>query len=399
MQIRKPGLDAEAISLRQVGIEADGLNLEWSDGYRSFFHALWLRDCCYCEKCGDSYSSKRYLMPQDIPLDIPARVAELGADGFLSITWDHDGHVSRYDPGWLRRHCYDETARAQRFQQPILWDAAIGEALPKVTFEAAHNDDQTRLDLYRKLRDYGFVVVTGGPRAAGGIEAVASLIGDLGDSAYTPIFDLSTSSRIKTMGNTNRAVPPHTDEAFRYAPPGINILGCIEPAADGGDTLLVDGFFIADRLRELDQPQYELLCSYNQRFNRIHPGKLDQRSRSRMIERDDRGEVVGIRFHTRAAGPLDLPADRVKPYYAAHRRFCELVMATDNQLRFRLEAGDSVMFDNHRVLHARTEFSDSARHLQICNVGRETFHERLRLLAAALGFVDEADMVLAAGVC
>ena len=57
------------------------------------------------------------------------------------------------------------------------------------------------------------------------------------------------------------------------------------------------------------------------------------------------------------------------------------------------------MFDNHRVLHARTEFSDGQRHLQICNVARETYHERLRLLAASLGLYDEADMVLAAGVC
>ena len=36
--------------------------------------------------------------------------------------------------------------------------------------------------------------------------------------------------------------------------------------------------------------------------------------------------------------------------------------------------------------------------LQICNVARETFHERLRLLAAQSGYADEADMVLAAGV-
>ena len=280
-----------------------------------------------------------------------------------------------------------------------MWDSGIGETLPEVSFEAAQRDDQARLDLYRKLRDYGFVVVAGGPRDAGGTESVARLIGDLGDSAYTPIFDLTPSSRVKTMGNTNKAVPPHTDEAFRYSPPGINILSCLKPAADGGDTVLVDGFFAAESLRRFDKSMYEMLCSHHQLFNRIHPGRLDQRSRSRMIERDDRGRVVGIRFHTRAAGPLDLPADRVKPYYAAHRRFCELVSAPENQLRFRLEAGDSVMFDNHRVLHARTEFSDCARHLQICNVGRETFHERLRLLAAGLGFDDEADMVLAAGVC
>lgn len=390
---------ASGTGLRRFQSESDGLALEWNDGYRSFFHWLWLRDCCYCDRCGDSYSSKRYLMPSDIPLDIRARETAVDANGFLSITWDNDGHVSSYDPAWLRRHCYDDGARAARFHEPLLWDYAIGEALPTVSFEAAQNDDQTRLDLYRKLRDYGVVVVTGGPRAAGGIEAVANLIGDLGDSAYTRIFDLTPSSRIKTMGNTHSPVPPHTDEAFRYAPPGINILGCVKAAADGGDTVLVDGYAVAERLRRSDQSMFDLLCRNSQVFNRIHPGELDQRSRSRMIERDDRGRVVGIRFHTRAAGPLDLPGDRVKPYYAAHRRFCELVSAPENQLRFRLEAGDSVMFDNHRVLHARTEFSDGERHLQICNVARETFHERLRLLAASLGFDDEADMVLSAGVC
>ena len=56
------------------------------------------------------------------------------------------------------------------------------------------------------------------------------------------------------------------------------------------------------------------------------------------------------------------------------------------------------MFDNHRVMHARTEFEDRQRFLQICNVGRETFHERLRLLAAKLEYTDEANMVLAAGM-
>ncbi len=46
MQMQNPEFDTEEVSLRSFGIEADGLNLEWSDGHRSFFHALWLRDCC-----------------------------------------------------------------------------------------------------------------------------------------------------------------------------------------------------------------------------------------------------------------------------------------------------------------------------------------------------------------
>jgi gamma-butyrobetaine dioxygenase len=118
-----------------------------------------------------------------------------------------------------------------------------------------------------------------------------------------------------------------------------------------------------------------------------------------MIALDDRGEVTGIRVHTRAAGPLDLPGDLVESYYRAHQAFCELMLSPEFQLRFQLGAGESVMFDNHRVLHARAEFGDPRRFLQVCNVGRETFHERLRLLAAGLGYDAEANMVLAAGMC
>jgi gamma-butyrobetaine dioxygenase len=117
-----------------------------------------------------------------------------------------------------------------------------------------------------------------------------------------------------------------------------------------------------------------------------------------MIALDDRGEVIGIRVHTRSAGPLNLPRDLVEPYYRAHQAFCALMMSPEFQLRFQLGAGEAVMFDNHRVLHARAEFGDPRRFLQICNVSRETFHERLRLFAAKLGLDAEANQVLAAGM-
>ena len=42
--------------------------------------------------------------------------------------------------------------------------------------------------------------------------------------AYGQIFDLAPKSKIRTMGNTTRPVPPHTDEPFRFGPPGIFVL-------------------------------------------------------------------------------------------------------------------------------------------------------------------------------
>jgi len=65
------------------------------------------------------------------------------------------------------------------------------------------------------------------------------------------------------------------------------------------------------------------------------------------------------------------------------------------QLRFRLEAGDAVVFDNHRVLHAREGFS-GRRHLRLFHVKREEFHNRLRLLSRKLGR-DGADLRLSGG--
>ena len=104
-----------------------------------------------------------------------------------------------------------------------------------------------------------------------------------------------------------------------------------------------------------------------------------------------------MRIHTRSSGPLDLPVDLVEPYYAAYRHLTRLMMAPEHQVRRVLVPGDFVMFDNHRTLHARTGFDDTRRHFQICNVPRETLHERLRLLAAACGCGDEARMALPAG--
>ncbi|MCP4334561.1 MAG: DUF971 domain-containing protein [Gammaproteobacteria bacterium] len=278
----------------------NGLNITWSDGHASFFHFIWLRDCCYCEQCGNTYTSKRYLVPSDIPLDIKPGSVQVDVDGNLQIQWSPDDHTSHYDAAWLRQNCYDDASRATRFQQPILWDAKISERPPRVSFDKARNDDECSMDLYRKLRDFGFVVITGGPNEPGSVEAVANLIGDMGESAYSRIFDLTPMSKTRTLGNTTRPVPPHTDEAFRHNPPGINILGCVKPAEDGGDSVLVDGFKLASILRHENPRSFSMLTDYAQSYHRVHDsgrGKaVDERTRQRMFVLDDRGEVVGCAY-------------------------------------------------------------------------------------------------------
>ena len=385
------------LRIETVSEEPRGLRVRWSDRHESFFHSIWLRDCCYCPDCGDCYSSKRSLVPCDLPLDIRPLSANVDETGDLVVAWAPDGHRSRYGAAWLRAHCYDEASRSARRHKPILWDGGLAAHLPEATFAEVRDGDTARLTLYRQLRDYGLVILRGGPAEPGFVETVANLIGDLGDATYGKIFDLTPSGKIRTLGNTMRPVPPHTDEPFRYTPPGMMVLGCVRKADDGGDSLFVDGFALAERLRRDDPRSFDLLTGRAQSYIRRHEGTLDLRARLRMVNLDDEGAVCGVRVHTRSAAPLDLPAELVEPYYAAHHRLTAMMMAPENQVRIALQPGESALFDNHRVLHARTHFTDPERHLQICNVPREQFHERLRLLAEDLGYPEEARMVMPAG--
>ena len=388
----------EGPQIASVEQAAKGLQVLWSDGHASFFHNIWLRDCCYCELCGDSFASKRFFLPSDASLDTAPEGVTLTDDGALEILWRPDGHRSRYAADFLRRFDYSEPSRTKRRHRPILWDTRIAEELPEADFETVRANEESALDLLRRLRDFGFVLVRGGPTEPDGITAHAALVGELSEAAYGQIFDLSTKASVQTLGNTMLAVPPHTDEAYRAVPPGILVLFCVRPAATGGETVLVDGFQIGERLRREDPEAFALLARVRQPFHRIHDGTIDQRTRAPVLVLDDAGELVGFRFHTRTAAPLDLPAELVERVYAANHRLSALMMAPANQVRFALGPGEAVLFDNHRVMHSRRPFDDPERFLRICNVSRDSFHQRLRLLAAKLGYPEEADQVLAAGV-
>ena len=55
--------------------------------------------------------------------------------------------------------------------------------------------------------------------------------------------------------------------------------------------------------------------------------------------------------------PLNLPFDRMEQWYRAYQTFTRLTESPASQYRFKLQAGDFVLYDNYRMLHGRTAFS------------------------------------------
>ena len=377
------------------GVEqlADGIRIHWDAADSNFYHYFWLRSACHCDICGDSYTGHRRLQPSDVAADIRPESIEAAPDR-LRICWPPDRHAAEYDYAWLREFAYDDDSRAW---QPRLWDASLSPAEISHRYDDVARDQNACLEFMRSLRDYGMAVIRADE--SHGIENMAGLIGDIDDAAYCKIFELKPQQNAHTLGNSTQVVPPHTDESYLHTPTGILVLYCIQPAGDGGESVMVDGFQIAERLRVQNPQAFDVLCSTPQPNYRIVPDEgMDFRTRNRALNIDEKGRLVGFRFHPRSMAPIDVPGELARQLHNANFALSELMLREENQLSFQLGAGDAVFFDNHRVMHSRKGFTDRQRHLQICNVSRDRFHQKLRLTARELGYLDEARQILPAGV-
>jgi alpha-ketoglutarate-dependent taurine dioxygenase len=147
------------------------------------------------------------------------------------------------------------------------------------------------------------------------------------------------------------------------------LLHCLRTAADGGDTGLVDGFAAAAELRATDREAFDVLTATAVPFGYIDKA-TELRTSQPLIQLSPRGRVRGVRFNNRSAQPVRLPYRDIAPFYSAYRRWAALLARPERQLNLRLRPGDCLVFDNTRILHARTAFAMSAdssgRHLQGC---------------------------------
>jgi gamma-butyrobetaine dioxygenase len=69
-------------------------------------------------------------------------------------------------------------------------------------------------------------------------------------------------------------------------------------------------------------------------------------------------------------------------WYAAYRKFAEILKRPERELVFRLAPGDCVVMQNDRALHGRTVFDPNLgrRHLQGCYIDRDGIESRRLIL-------------------
>jgi gamma-butyrobetaine dioxygenase len=184
------------------------------------------------------------------------------------------------------------------------------------------------------------------------------------ETNYGALFEVRTEVNPNNLAYTNLGLGSHTDNPYRDPVPTVQLLHCLESSTEGGDSILVDGFKAASILRDESKENFLTLTSswINYRFT---DSKTDLRSRVPMIELNDNNEIIKVRYNNRSIDTIKVPKDKMRSFYKAYRHWSEVIERDELKIQFRLSEGDLMLFDNTRVMHARTKFSKTGkRHLQ-----------------------------------
>ncbi len=360
------------------------LTVKWADGITGEFAAIWLRDNLPEER--DHHSGQRLIDVADLPRDPRIRSSSVaGTD--LSLAWQDAAQVTTFPLAWLYECATHLPGRPEFHPRRWLHGATLNAKrdFAMLSWPAMQSDARARLDWLTRLLQDGLAFVRAVPCVEGAILEAMALVGRVAETNYGLLFDVRTVAQPENLAFSDLGLGLHADNPYREPVPGFQALHTLVAAPSGGDSLFADGFALAAQLQESDPEAFALLTRTPLPFRYRGTG-ADLYAERPLIELSCTGAIAAIAYNNRSIQPLRLPAAECASFYAAYRRFAQLLREPRFQLSTRLENGDLAVFDNRRVLHGRTGFASlkHSRHLQGCYLTRDSVCSEAALLRTAL---------------
>ncbi len=375
--------------IRDAVSSDDAITLTWDDGLRSSYDLYLLRENSPEPTTIHPLSRELHMSILDLPEAL--RVERLGVtdDGVLEVKWGHSKITSRYHPGWLRSHAWfeDQPQTALPALTPYtLWDADCLQQPPSQPGIDTLEQPPLFLTWLETISEYGIARLRGLPDEDGLLEKIASRVGTLRESNFGRIYEVRIKHDPDSNAYTSVELPQHIDLPTREQPPGLQFLLCRVNSTSGGEGIYVDGFRIAQILREEHAEDFRALCEIPWVFNSRSPD-FDYRSQRPVIALNADGSYAEIRFNAWLRAPLKAPLEQQHRAYRAFRCFARYAQDPALQLSFRYEPGDLLAFDNRRILHGRKAFSATGgdRLLEGVYMDRDELASRIRILRRTFG--------------
>ncbi|XP_052751644.1 trimethyllysine dioxygenase, mitochondrial [Galleria mellonella] len=352
------------------------IQLEKANSIR--FEDCWLRDHCRCTSCyhADTFQRAKHI------LDIPdSKIVSLKYnENQVIITWD-DGHTSIFEADFLAQFDYKKWNDGRKLK-PVLWHGdEVATKITRIHVDKFLNTKDGARSVFQSLLDYGVALIEEVNATLEDTEVVCKALGGVQHTIFGGMWQFTTRADHADTAYTNIPLALHNDSTYFTESTGLQILHCLEHSnGEGGDTILVDGFYGATRLRHEFPEDYAFLTKFNIEAEYIEEGHHHKFS-SPVIKIDAKtNDPAQIRYNVYDRSPMAFTSSEdCRAYYRSLRNLGRYYEDTKNQWQFKLWPGTVMVMDNFRVLHGRTGFTGT-RVLAGSYVSRSDWLDRARVL-------------------
>ncbi|XP_077988255.1 trimethyllysine dioxygenase, mitochondrial-like [Glandiceps talaboti] len=334
-------------------------------GKKTILNNLWLRDHCRCDLCYDTKMSAKNNDMSKLDFSVtPKTVSTVKHQ--LNIEWS-DGHKSIHYLDSIIDAMVTDSDQSESRKLMQLWDTStILSNMPQsVEYTQYLTDDTLLKTTLQNLATFGIAFVKNVPATVEDTQKVAKRIGSLQEFLWGNHLLLS-SGYTWDKGFTANRFDIHTDIAYLNNVSGAIVFHCLSHEGDGGKTILVDGFNIAEKLKQNHPEYYDILTSVPVRHDKILPDKMIHSSGESPIFELCRvtGEVKSVRFNL-TSSIKHYDNDKLNLFYEALVTFIKEVTSPENELQIKLHPGVVCFVDNWRLLHGRTAFTGLRKMLSL----------------------------------
>ena len=354
--------------IESIKVSSAGLYIQFSNKLDDNFPNIWLRDHAKDELNWDSRSSQRKTITSALDPNLYIKKASIVDNGkFIDILWSDLERSIKYSSEFLLNNSLNKNFKSKKLK---LWKNNNINKQTFINFKDIFSEEGFKLFL-KNLYEYGFCVIEDCQTEMKSVEKIANKIGYVRQSIFGGLWSFESDQDMADSAYTQEELRPHTDSTYSNDAPGLQLLLCCDYDAKGGDSIMVDGFKIAEIIKKENKDLFDILSSIEVPGSYIGDG-VSLESKRPVFRLDSNKEILQVSFNNYDRAPFRLENGLMIKFYEAINKFDALANSKDFQWRHILKPGQLLIFDNWRILHGRGSFKGTRR-MAGCYLNKEDF--------------------------
>ena len=346
----------------------------FNDNKFETFPNIWLRDHIKNKENWDFKTNQRITYTANLDINIKVKKAKLLKKGkFIEILWSDENKPTKYSYEFLKKNSLkkEETKSDTQFWK----DKDIKDQI-----FINYKQLQTKVgfkNLLKKIHIYGFAVVKNCSKNLNSVENIAKKIGYVRNSIFGGLWTFESNNKKADSAYSNQELRPHTDSTYSNDAPGLQLLLCCKYDAKGGDSIMVDGFKLANEIKQKYKKHFKTLTNTKVKGSYIGDGVRLEAKRP-IIKLNEKNNFDQISFNNYDRAPFRETNQKTINFYKAIKVFDTMANQKQYQWRHILKPGELLIFNNWRVMHGRGAFS-GIRKMAGCYINKEDFDSCCRM--------------------